>query len=284
MAQGIFGGATNYDDQSLEEILRDIQSWINYTNKTKDKFEKDINVLREANYWGKIPFNFQMTLLSSVRCQRTFLDDLTVVSNAIQHNQVSEREVKLMIKIGKNAIEYNHEYGKTYKEEHAWKDYGNENFKIVEGLYGDGRDYFVTMQDASNISSRLSDYISATPPVVNNNVTQTINGHRNVVAGINTGTINISEMNITNYSDEFDDAIDEINKNSELSEEHKSYVNDILDQSKKAISNGDMESQSQSKTKMEGFLMGLGNKANIITTLLANYTNIATYFGFNATN
>ena len=35
MAQGIFGGATSYEEQSLTDIDLDIQKWIKYTEEIK---------------------------------------------------------------------------------------------------------------------------------------------------------------------------------------------------------------------------------------------------------
>ena len=42
MAQGIFGGATSYEEQSLNDILEDVEKWIEYTDK---RFEKIRQVL-----------------------------------------------------------------------------------------------------------------------------------------------------------------------------------------------------------------------------------------------
>lgn len=39
MAQGIFGGATSYEEQSLADIDSDIQKWIEYTEEIKKKDE-----------------------------------------------------------------------------------------------------------------------------------------------------------------------------------------------------------------------------------------------------
>ena len=37
MAQGIFGGATSYEEQSLAHIDSDIQNWIEYTEEIKKR-------------------------------------------------------------------------------------------------------------------------------------------------------------------------------------------------------------------------------------------------------
>ena len=35
MAQGIFGGATSYEEQSLSDIMEDLEKWTEYTFQTK---------------------------------------------------------------------------------------------------------------------------------------------------------------------------------------------------------------------------------------------------------
>lgn len=190
MAQGIFGGMTNYDDQSTADIVKDIKRWIEFTRETKKYIEDGISTLKTIHYLDKVPFNFQTTLISSIRCQTTFLSDFNIILHAINNNKITTREVELMRKIGSNAKQYNHEFGKSYKEESRWKEYGNEDFKLAEKLYQNGRDYFVTMQDVSNASVRLRDYINTIPNVMNQTVNQTVNGKVNVVSGINSGIMN----------------------------------------------------------------------------------------------
>jgi hypothetical protein len=278
MSQGIFGGMTNYEDQSVFDILEDIKNWINYTTQMKNYLEDGITTLKSRDYWNKIPFNFQMTLISSVRCQNTFLKDLGLISNAIERDQVTLREVNLMKKIGLNAVEYNTEYGKTYKEETRWKEYGNEDFKIAEKMYANGRDFFVTLQDAVNVSARLNDYINTVPPVVNQSINQTVNGHSNIIAGINNGSINKTQMSVSQFTREVDSALQHLKDINDMDSNHKSYIEEILNESKEAVNNGDLEAQSMSKSKMKSFLIGAGKNALALVNLLGTYSSIASYF------
>jgi hypothetical protein len=278
MSQGIFGGMTNYEDQSVFDILEDIKNWINYTTQMKSYLEDGITTLKSRDYWNKIPFNFQMTLISSVRCQNTFLKDLGLISNAIERDQVTLREVNLMKKIGLNAVEYNTEYGKTYKEETRWKEYGNEDFKIAEKMYANGRDFFVTLQDAVNVSARLNDYINTVPPVVNQSINQTVNGHSNIIAGINNGSINKTQMSVSQFTREVDSALQHLKDINDMDSNHKSYIEEILNESKEAVNNGDLEAQSMSKSKMKSFLIGAGKNALALVNLLGTYSSIASYF------
>ncbi|EIM08463.1 hypothetical protein A1A1_00155 [Planococcus antarcticus DSM 14505] len=278
MAQGIFGGMTNYDDQSLEDILTDLRHWVDYTKEIKNFIEQGTKTLKESGYWNRVPFNFQTILISSIKTQQTFLHDFKLIMNAIQNERLSSREVELMKRIGLNAEDYNVQYGKSYKEDSDWKDYGNKDFKVVENLYADGRDYFITIQDASNISTRLSDYFNPISHSVNQSVHQLISGNNNIVAGYNNGTMNKTEINVNDFSNEVDSALEKIKSIEEVSPALKDHIMEVLKESKEAVLQDNLEAQSISKTKMKSFLIGAGANAINLVHLLGTYSSIASYF------
>jgi len=160
MAQGIMGGATSYEEQSLKDILDDINIWVEYTERTRDFISSNRKKLKDIGFWDKIPFNFMMTIETTLSYCSTIIGDLGIVRQAILSNVVTTKEVRLIRKIGTNSIQYNREYGRTYKEESRWKDYGNPDFRLAEEIYRKGRDYFVTLQDATNVAARMEDYMS----------------------------------------------------------------------------------------------------------------------------
>lgn len=280
MAQGMIGGMTNYEDQSIGDILEDIKGWISYTEEIKNLIETGINILKENSYWSNIPYNFQATLLSSIRCQNTFLNDLQLVVNAIEQDKLSVREVNIMKRIGKNAIEYNIDYGKSYKEESRWKEYDNKDFRVAENLYAKGRDYFITMQDASNVSGRLPDYINNIPPSVSQNIYQTIQGNGNVVAGSNSGTMNKIEINASQFSNDIESAIEKLVSSQDIDYQLIKHITEILEESKTAVQQGDLNAQANSKLKMKSFLMGAGANATNLLSIIGSYFSIASYFQF----
>ncbi len=62
MAQGMFGGFTSYEIQSLQDILEDIEQWIELTNEKEELITTQYRKLKNCGYWNKIPFNFQSTV------------------------------------------------------------------------------------------------------------------------------------------------------------------------------------------------------------------------------
>ena len=158
MAQGLFGGATSYEEQSLSDIKLDVLKWIGYTKQIQDEMNTRLQKAKESGFWSKVGYDFQMTIYSSMRFYETIIEDLNRVNTSIEHNTISDRDVILLRKIGKNSINYNiNDYPKSYKggDNERWHDYGNPEFRNVEDMYADGRDFFVTLQDAVNAASRL---------------------------------------------------------------------------------------------------------------------------------
>ncbi len=271
MAQGIIGGATSYEEQSTKDILEDITGWIEYTKYTTNLIEDGIRVSKENNYWNNVPFDFQATLISTLKCQETFLHDFELITKTINEDKITEREVNLLRKIGRKSIEFNHEYGKTYKKEDRWKDYDDKNFRVVENLYAKGRDYFVTLQDAENASHRLEDYIKKENIM---NITQHISGDGHIVTGIVNGDINVN--NSKSNSEELIKMFLDILDKSDIPKEEKEKATYYIEEIKKA------EVEKKPKFFMVGLLKSFGNITTLFTATkgLAEATkNLIEFFG-----
>lgn len=209
MAQGIMGGLTSYEEQSLPDILRDISNWIHYTSERKAFMLKQKDELAKSKYWEKIPFDFQLTIITSISYFDTIIHDLELVKRSIEKNRITKREVVLLRNIGIKAVEYNREYGKTYKEDRRyWHDYGNPDFIIAEEMYGKGRDYFVTIQDTANAAYRLEDYMEK-GQVINNslNISGNITGSQ-----IQQGTIGSKQTMSVENNFNYDKVLETLNK------------------------------------------------------------------------
>lgn len=60
MSQGLFAGATNYQEQTKEDIALDIEKWIRNAKEMKDTMDTSIAKLKDANYWECIPTAFNV--------------------------------------------------------------------------------------------------------------------------------------------------------------------------------------------------------------------------------
>lgn len=174
MAQGLIAGTTNYNEQSIMDIKRDIKSWMSYCIKTKNFFEKTIAELKEQNYWdGKVAFDFQMFCCSIPQICDTFYSDFGIILDAINADRITTREINLMKNIYRISVENEKYSWKSFKgkdRECRWHDYGNPLFEKSETMYSKGRDFFVTLRDVSNAVTRMEDYMKEENTIIDNSV------------------------------------------------------------------------------------------------------------------
>lgn len=170
MSQSFIAGMTNYEEQSITDIKNDIVIWIEYSKKIKDHFIETISELKETGYWRKVPFGFAGFCESIPKICDTFCYDFEIIIKAIDADCISKREIQLMRNIYKCARDNEEFSWRTFKDKNDgyWHEYGNEEFQKVETLYGDGRDFFVTLKDVSNAVARMEDYMKPESTVVNN--------------------------------------------------------------------------------------------------------------------
>lgn len=89
MAQGIYGGATSYEEQSLTDIDLDIQKWIKYTEEIKKMMNSWLEESKRNGFWEKVDFDFQMTIYSSISYYDTIISDMKMVHEAIVYGTIT---------------------------------------------------------------------------------------------------------------------------------------------------------------------------------------------------
>lgn len=66
MAQSIIGGATEYGEQTLDDIQKDIRHWIGYVQKTESLLSDGMQKATESGFWGKVDYDFKLTIITSM--------------------------------------------------------------------------------------------------------------------------------------------------------------------------------------------------------------------------
>lgn len=201
MAQGAIGGATSYEFQSIKDIQADIEKWGSYIEEVKLEYETVIEDLTQAGYWMRsVSYDFKCLVMETKMIFDSFLTDFNIILNAVKEDRVTEREVELLNQVGIRAIKYNHEYGIIWHgQDYRWLNYGEVNFQKVEDLYADGRDLFVTLQDAGNAAARLKDYIIKVSSTHNNIIIGDSNGVIQIQQNTNNSKQNIAQNQEFDY-------------------------------------------------------------------------------------
>lgn len=158
MAKGLFGGMTDYSNQSILDIVEDIQSEIIQVTRFIESIELNVKRVKANGYWKKVPYNFRSIVSYSLTHYRTTKSELRSILREINF-EIKEHHCKRLERISNVASEINVDIGRIWHQEYDEKEYGNPDFEIVENIYGDTRDMAVRLLDFSNISVRLTDYI-----------------------------------------------------------------------------------------------------------------------------
>lgn len=111
MAQSIFGGATDYSEQTCQDILSDVLRWVDLTRNVKKESTEEVDQLETDGEWNQVLWDIRDLFLSSIHYYDTVLYDLELVTNAIKKDQISDREINLLHMIGAKSAEYNKTYG-----------------------------------------------------------------------------------------------------------------------------------------------------------------------------
>lgn len=192
MSQSLFAGMTNYNEQSISDIKDDIIRWRKYSQDIKQYFEETISELKKTGYWNKVPFDFAGFCEDVPNICNTFYNDFNMVLKAIDSDSISQRELSLMENIYSCSYENEELSWKKFKnrDDGYWQEYGNPEFTKVENLYKESRDFFVTLEDVGNATSRMEDYVKPNNNIVNNIEDKSIHiGNGNTIESSQIGNI-----------------------------------------------------------------------------------------------
>lgn len=231
-------GMTSYDEQRLDDIVKDIETWVEVAYQRKTSMISLLDRAKNSGFWNNVDTDFQEIIEESILYFNTIISDLSLVVSDIKKSEVLNRDIKLLNRIGVSSARYNVYYPKTYNADRSWHDYNNLEFHNVEKLYITGRDYYASLQDASNAAERLQDYLSEEKREVIQNVRiegDVSEGRLQIIAN-NTGqavVVNNEKMEFKDIlleikthvdSDEFENEL----QNKRDADEIRSYVNKII--------------------------------------------------------
>jgi len=270
MVQGIIGVMTPYEDQSLKDIQIDINRWQAYTNQIKTLFEETLNTLKNRNYLQKIDFDVLNMFTNTIQTTNTFLDDFNRINQSISKGDITQVEVKLLNNIGEIAVKNNTFYGKTFHSNNDWHNYDdmnpNSNFRLAEKLYQEGRDFFVTLQDAHNASSRLKDYVNPNP-ASNNNFIVNGTGH-NIQQNVSGNNTMNNQENYSKNIEEIEKIINKILENLDsyfVEEDKKEEIKELIEVIQTETKQ-EKPKQSMIKTALNG-LQAFNESTEFISTI-----------------
>jgi len=168
MAKGLIGGMTDYSHQSFNDIIEDLIAEKNRAIEFRNGIQSCIDKLEANNYWKSIPVDFKSIIAYSLRHFNTAITEFEDIVKDLQI-EVKTHHIQRLQRISTVAQEINVDIGKVWHQQYIGKDYSNNDFRIVEEIYGGTRDMAVNLLDISNIAERLKDFIGKTGIKMKNN-------------------------------------------------------------------------------------------------------------------
>lgn len=161
MPRGLIAGSTDYSHQTFEDMMLDLNEWIENLHNVQTLFNENIKKLKEVDYWKKVDCSFQSLVYYSLKFFITAESEISAISKEIQ-SEVKPHHIARIRKLYVTSAELDDDFGRIWHREYKDKEYGEEYFDLVEDLYGEGRDMAVDMRDLSNLVGRLEDFIGRT--------------------------------------------------------------------------------------------------------------------------
>lgn len=234
MAQSLFAGATEYEHQSLEDILTDIENWIELINKTKSICTVNIRELKETNYWNMVYDDFKISITRALNHFDTVISDIKRISTGIKNDNIKSVHIKLLQQITKQSSENEKYISKSWHSTDRWKEYGNSNFIKVELLYTEIKGTVCTLLDASNMAMRLKDYMGDETQMKNQFI---FNG-------------DVSQSNIGNTNSNGSSSIINISSGEDIKKLFEIFMNNIKNSSLDNLEKDDIEEAVQRIKKL----------------------------------
>lgn len=257
MVQFDIAGQTSYQNQSLKDIVTDINHWQGYVREINNHFSHFI--VEHYNRISKLPFDARRVFEETVQTSATFIGDFEIIKSHIETGNITEQTVTLLSNIGEISYKYNENYGKAW---HRNVINYEENEDIYRNLYCFGRDCFVTLQDAVNASERLKHYIK-TQPV---NLTQNIYN----ASGNNIQQGTQASMTMSNYNNDLKEINELIDKlKSEIKSNEASDQNLMISELIEAVYE-EVNKEKPKKQMIKTLLSSLKNINNVSADFMTN--------------
>ena len=166
MTHSMLAGATDYRHQTFEDMMSDLQNWVNGLEQTISIMNENIKKLEGVGYWDEVPYDFQATVYYSLKFYKTSVKEISGMlpefGKEVRRDHVAR--IKTLFKV---AAELNRDFGIAWHQHYEKKEYGKDEFKLVQKLYREGRGMAIDMLDLSNLAKRLEDFVGKRSENVN---------------------------------------------------------------------------------------------------------------------
>lgn len=280
MARSMMAGMTDYSHQSFVDLKGDLIYWRELSLERAEWIEENISKLESIDYWKKVPYDFQSEIYYSKKFFTTVVSEIDLITKDIE-SEVQDNHVRRLISLAETAQKENRDIGQTWHGDYesGWKEYRNENFMVVEELYGRTRDLVASLSDLANIASRLVDFKGKMKKEDSKSILNSAQFGDNVTVNIgDNNTVTTTNVKVTEGN------FDELRKtlehhkmsNGDIDELEQILEEDIPDSENKSFGRNVSEWMGRMITKAAQNIWNIG--VGVAGSLLAQALNL--YYGW----
>lgn len=148
----------DYYSASLKQISEYFRHISNITEKYTDKIEANIQKSKDSKYWDyPVSGQFTYVIPTYVTFYRNAIEELREIADEMILKLENHHFTRIET-ISSRAHEINKDIGDVWHNQYKRKEYGKDEFYIIERIYGDSRDLAVTVADVGTYLHRLEDF------------------------------------------------------------------------------------------------------------------------------
>jgi len=154
----MIAGMADFSHKTLDDVFKELEGELNWLEYTQNLLTTNQKTLIDNGYWDNVNSDFKGLISYALKfydtCSHEIREILSEILTEVQFHHVARLQ-----RMSITSEELNFRFGDVWKQDYKPKDYGNENFELVEQMYAKGRDMAVDMMDLSNVAERVKDFV-----------------------------------------------------------------------------------------------------------------------------
>lgn len=154
----MIAGMTDFSHQTLDDIVKELENNLDSLEYVQNLLTTHQKTLIDNGYWENVNGDFQDLIAYVMKFYDTCIKEIKEILSEML-SEIQQNHITRIQRMYKTADELNLQFGDVWHRDYKPKEYGNENFRLVEQMYAKGRDMSVYMLDLSNVAERLKDFV-----------------------------------------------------------------------------------------------------------------------------
>ncbi len=144
------------------DILKDLNTYTNFSNKILDLFQGDYQTVSSSSYFqDTVPKNIHTAFGKAKDIFEKVAKEVVLIETKIESgsSKLDQGDVKILEVVGVQADKLCKQLVDAFDKTHDWKDYGDSNFKTLKSIYNESKAMLQYIAQAQSSSRKLKVFI-----------------------------------------------------------------------------------------------------------------------------